>query len=151
MLLSIALTTLLATLTSITTTIPGPATACPTTRTTTSNLPCQTACPRGCGTYVSTLTYSSSCVPSTTPPPRTITAPTRPCYTHTTTTTAECAESGKSCAAPDCLYLSTTRVPAGPVEGCVVTPTVTETRSSVCGVCDGGCGTVWATESVTAW
>lgn len=135
-----------------TTTLPGPNTACPTTPTSTSHLPCETACPRGCGTYTSTLTYSSSCLPTTTPPAPTITAHSRPCFSHTTTISGKCPEDGTVCPPPDCIYLSTTTVPAGPVLACPTTPTVTVTRTRTClGRCDGACGTQWSTETATGW
>ncbi|OCK77715.1 hypothetical protein K432DRAFT_113083 [Lepidopterella palustris CBS 459.81] len=48
-----------------TTTIPGPAAACPITPTLTSFLPCQTACPSDCEIGTTTATASASCLPST--------------------------------------------------------------------------------------
>ncbi|ORY02066.1 hypothetical protein BCR34DRAFT_89462 [Clohesyomyces aquaticus] len=58
-----------------TTTIPGPNTHCPkSTPTTTSLLPCVTACRTGCEIFTTTETYTSSCLPPSThsplPPPR---------------------------------------------------------------------------------
>ncbi|KAF2690560.1 hypothetical protein K458DRAFT_383667 [Lentithecium fluviatile CBS 122367] len=157
-----------------TTTIPGPNTRCPKTPTITSYLPCQTACPTGCaGTSTVTLTHSSSCLPTT---PTTITKPTptkpttqptltpilsstvptsistrtRPCYTRTVPATKKCPEDALGCPPPDCLYLSTTTVPSGPVKGCPTTKTVVADRTCL-GRCDGACGTQWVTETATAW
>ncbi|KAF2241027.1 hypothetical protein BU26DRAFT_586619 [Trematosphaeria pertusa] len=141
-----------------TTTIPGPNTRCPKTPVLTSFLPCQTACPTGCATFTSTEAASSSCLPSiitkssptappaTTPPP----SHTKPCYTKTVSATNKCPEDELDCPPPDCIYLSRTTVPGGPVEGCPVTPTVTRSRTCL-GRCDGSCGTQWVTHTATAW
>jgi hypothetical protein len=147
-----------------TSTIPGTNTRCPKTPTLTSYLPCQTACPTGCaGTSTVTVKHSSSCLPTTKPtlpslplttlappPPTSISTRTRPCYTHTVSATKKCPEDTLGCPPPDCLYLSTTTVPSGPVKGCPTTKTVVKDRTCL-GRCDGSCGTQWVTETATAW
>jgi len=120
-----------------TTTIPGPAKRCPKTPTLTSYLPCQTACPTGCGaTSTSTFTASASCLPQ---PPIT-TSSKRSCYTSTQTSTNTCET--LSCLVPDWIYLSTTMVP-GPVKGCTNMPTVTSWVP--CKTTCPGCQTRWIT------
>ena len=118
--------------------------------------PCQTACPTGCvtSTYTTTTTLSfcpsSSTLTPSSKPPTTIPRSSRPCYTPTVTASKYCPEDDLGCPPPDCLYLTTTTVPAGAVEGCSVTPTVTKERTCK-GRCDGSCGTVWVTESAAVW
>ncbi|KAF2796393.1 hypothetical protein K505DRAFT_163230 [Melanomma pulvis-pyrius CBS 109.77] len=149
-----------------TTTIPGPNKYCTKTPTATSYLPCQTSCRAGCATYTSTEMTSPSCpstsIPNpvkptlsltlTTKPKPTITSPprSRPCYTETVTASNKCPEDDLGCPPPDCIWLSTTLVPSGPVEGCCATPTLTRSRSCK-GACNGACATQWVTETVTGW
>ncbi|OAL54317.1 hypothetical protein IQ07DRAFT_263631 [Pyrenochaeta sp. DS3sAY3a] len=167
-----------------TTTIPGPNPTCTQTRTTRQFLPCETACPQGCGaTNTVTETALSSCLvskslpsttvtpsnpitlsstpvittsspsltPSPTPSPSTSTRTrTRPCLTLTLTLSTRCPEDFFGCPPPDCIAVSTTLVPPGPVAGC--TGTVTEKATRTCkGRCDGSCGTLWLTQTATAW
>lgn len=129
-----------------TTTVPASNRLCPATPTIKQFLPCQTECPKGCATQTVTETDSSTCLATITSPP----TRTRPCPTRTVTVSKPCLEDYLGCPPPDCIAVSTTQVPPGPVDGCLVTPV--ETKLRVCkGRCDAACGTVWITETPTAW
>ncbi|KAF2432624.1 hypothetical protein EJ08DRAFT_695378 [Tothia fuscella] len=133
-----------------TTTIPGKNENCPATPTTTIIKPCPTKCDTGCGTFLETLTASTSCLASKSQirysPAPTITTQALPtptssanCYTWTTGYAPLCPAAASTCVTLNCIVFKTTTVPAVSA-ACPTTPTVTFTASCL-PYCPGGCRT----------